>query len=90
MAGLVNGDGLLLDGRTLYVARNKDQVVSKVTLSADYASGQLVLNEPLTGLRFPATLTRIGNDLVVTQAQLDKLQGGTPETPFRLTRFPKF
>ena len=89
MGGLVNGDGLLLDGRSLYVARNKDQVVSKVSLSADYASGQLVREEPLAGLRFPATLTMIGGDLVVTQAQLDRL-GGTPETPFKLTRFKKF
>lgn len=89
LGGLKNGDGLLLDGRTLYVARNKDQVVSKVSLSADYGSGQLVKEEPLAGLRFPATLARIGNDLVVTQAQLDRM-GGTPETPFKLTRFAKF
>ncbi|MBZ9750443.1 superoxide dismutase, partial [Deinococcus sp. HMF7604] len=90
MGGLVNGDGILLDGRTLYVARNKDQVVSKVMLSADYTSGTLMTEEPLNGLRFPATLAAIGGDLVVTQAQLDKLQGGTPETPFKLTRFKKF
>ena len=89
MDGLVNGDGLLLDGRTLYVARNKDQVVAKVSLSADYGSGQLVAQEPLNGLRFPATLAKVGNDLVVTQAQLDRI-GGTPETPFKLTRFAKF
>ncbi|MDO4245985.1 MAG: superoxide dismutase, partial [Deinococcus sp.] len=89
LGGLQNGDGLLLDGRSLYVARNKDQVVSKVSLSADYGSGQLVKEEPLAGLRFPATLARIGNDLVVTQAQLDRM-GGTPETPFKLTRFAKF
>ncbi|WP_102126945.1 superoxide dismutase family protein [Deinococcus planocerae] len=90
MGGLMNGDGLLLDGRTLYVARNKDQVVSKVSLAADYGSGQLVAEEPLRGLRFPATLALVGGELVVTQAQLDKLMGGTPETPFRLTRFGKF
>lgn len=91
MGGLTNGDGLLLDGRTLYVARNRDQVVSKVALSADYSSGRLVAEEPLTGLRFPTTLTRVGDDLVVTQAQLDRLQGGLPpEVPFRLTRFRKF
>ncbi|MBZ9714692.1 superoxide dismutase family protein [Deinococcus multiflagellatus] len=90
MGGLVNGDGLLLDGRTLYVARNKDQVVSKVNLNADYTAGTLVAEEPVTGLRFPATLAAVGGDLVVTQSQLDKLQGGTPETPFKLTRFKKF
>jgi superoxide dismutase, Cu-Zn family len=90
MGGLMRGDGLLLDGQTLYVARNAEQVISKVSLSADFASGKLVTEEPLRGLRFPTTLTGIGGDLVTTQGQLDKLQGGTPETPFRLTRFKKF
>lgn len=91
MTGLMNGDGLLLDGRTLYVARNKDQVVSKVSLSADYGTGQLIMEEPLRGLRFPATLAMVGNDFVVTQAQLDRSMAGIPpETPFRLTRFGKF
>ncbi len=90
MDGLTHGDGLLLDGRTLYVARNADQVVSKVQLSADYASGQLMLEEPARGLRYPSTLVMIGGDLVSTQSQLDKLTGGTPETPFKLTRFKKF
>ena len=90
MGGLVHGDGLLLDGRTLYVARNADQVVSKVQLSADYASGQLMTEEPARGLRYPSTLIMIGGDLVSTQSQLDKLTGGTPETPFKLTRFKKF
>lgn len=90
MGGLERGDGLLLDGRTLYVSRNAMQVVSKVQLGADYGSGRIVAEEPLRGLRFPATLAAVGGDLVVTQSQLDKLQGGTPETPFRLTRFRKF
>ncbi|WP_369409275.1 SMP-30/gluconolactonase/LRE family protein, partial [Deinococcus arboris] len=90
MGGLNNGDGLLLDGRTLYVARNMDQVVSKVMLSADYTSGTLMVDEPLAGLRFPTTLAAMGTDAVVVQGQLDKLQGGTPETPFKLTRFKKF
>ncbi|GMA13871.1 superoxide dismutase [Deinococcus metallilatus] len=90
MGGLKNGDGILLDGHTLYVGRNKDQVVSKVSLSADYGSGTLVSEEPLMGLRYPTTLAMIGGDLVVPQSQLDKLMGGTPETPFKLTRFRKF
>lgn len=90
MGGLENGDGLLLEGRTLYVVRNKNQVVSKVALSAHYNSGRVTMEEPLAGLRFPTTLVSVGGDLVVTQGQLDKLQGGTPETPFKLTRFKKF
>ncbi|MDB5044975.1 MAG: superoxide dismutase [Deinococcus sp.] len=93
IGGLMRGDGILLDPanpRTLYVARNALGVVSKVALSTDSGTGTLVAEEPLQGLRFPATLTAIGTDLVVTQSQLDKLQGGTPETPFRLTRFNAF
>lgn len=90
MTGLTRGDGLLLDGRTLYVVRNAEQVITKVSLNADWTAGQVVAEEPLAGLRFPTTLAAIGGDLIVAQGQLDKLQGGTPETPFRLTRFRKF
>ncbi|WP_407572902.1 superoxide dismutase family protein [Deinococcus altitudinis] len=90
MGGLAHGDGLLLDGRTLYVARNADQLIAKVNLSADYGSGEVTLEEPAGGLRYPSTLVMIGGDLVSTQSQLDKLTGGTPETPFKLTRFKKF
>ncbi|AWN22543.1 superoxide dismutase [Deinococcus irradiatisoli] len=90
MGGLEHGDGLLLDGLTLYVARNADQVIAKVALSADYGRGQRMREEPVQGLRYPSTLTMIGSDLVSTQSQIDKLTGGTPETPFKLTRFGKF
>lgn len=90
MGGLTRGDGMLLDGRTLYVVRNAEQVIAKVTLNADYTSGTVTSEEPLTGLRFPTTLTAVGGDLVVAQGQLNKLQGGTPEAPFKLTRFKKF
>ncbi|MFC6618167.1 SMP-30/gluconolactonase/LRE family protein [Deinococcus radiophilus] len=89
MTGLDHADGLWLDGRTLYVARNTAQVVSRVELAADYASGTLVAEEPLGGLRFPTTLTAVGNDLVVVQGQLNR-RSGTPETPFKLTRFSRF
>ncbi|MDV6375502.1 superoxide dismutase family protein [Deinococcus arenicola] len=90
MGGLTNGDGLLLDGQTLYVSRNADGMISKVNLSADYGSGTLVREEPLAGLRFPTTLVKVGSDVVVAQGQLDKLKGGIPETPFKLTRFKTF
>ncbi|GGJ36441.1 superoxide dismutase family protein [Deinococcus roseus] len=90
MDGLNNGDGLVLTGQTLYVVRNKDGVVSKVMLAADFKSGTLQINEPLRGLRFPATAVLVGDDLVVTQAQLDKRQKGAPETPFQLTRVKRF
>ncbi|GHG08331.1 hypothetical protein GCM10017783_21120 [Deinococcus piscis] len=90
LTGLKNADGLVLRGQDLYVARNRDQVISRVRLNADWTSAQLAAEEPLAGLRFPATLTVVGSDLVVTQAQLDRREGGTPETPFRLTRFSAF
>lgn len=90
MGGLTAGDGLLLDGRTLYAVRNAEGLIVKVSLAADYGSGQIVREEPLGGLRFPTTLAAVGTDLVVVQGQLNKLQGGTPEVPFRLTRFARF
>ncbi len=90
MGGLKDGDGLLLDGHDLYVSRNREQVISRVRLSQDWSSGQIAAEKPLAGLRYPAGMAAVGNEVVVAQSQLDKQQDGRPETPFRLTRFSKF
>lgn len=39
---LVNGDGILLRGRTLYVVRNFDNVITQVRLDADFEEGRIV------------------------------------------------
>ena len=89
--GLMYGDGLLLDGQTLYVGQNRMNWVSKVMLSADGLSGQVLSHSAADGLHYPSTLAMLGSDLIAVSSQLDRTMSGTPpETPFKLSRFPKF
>ena len=68
-ATLVNGDGMLLQGRTLVVVRNRDNLVVAVELNRDGTSGQVV--EELTDPRFkvPTTVASFGNRLYLPNAQ---------------------
>ncbi len=41
-ASVPNGDGILLDGKTLYVAQNQLNVVAKIALASNLRSGRVV------------------------------------------------
>jgi hypothetical protein len=80
---LTNGDGILLAGRTLFVARNANHEVAVVSLAADLSSG--TLGEPITsaGFDFPTTLARHGNMWSVANARFAEVP--TPDTPYWIT-----
>lgn len=84
---LLHGDGLALDGHTLYVARNYENTLAVVTLSADYSSATITKNYTDTGLQFPTAVAKAKNSLLVVGAQLDKMQG-QPVLPFQIIRWP--
>ena len=68
---LRNGDGLELQGRRLYVARNRDGIVVRVDMSRDYGSGRVV--RALSGpFRFPTTIAGYGRRLLVVNSQFDR------------------
>ena len=66
---LTNGDGLLLDGRTLYVVRNVDNEIAVVRLSADYTSGAVVTRIKSTGFDVPTTIAALNGELYVVNAR---------------------
>lgn len=86
-ATVKNGDGILLDGQTLYVVRNQDVIIVPVTLSADFSTG--ILGTPFSddSLRYPTTIAQEGKRLLVVNAQFDKRgkPGVTPELPFTVS-----
>ncbi|WP_425145187.1 superoxide dismutase family protein [Deinococcus sp.] len=89
--GLMYGDGLLLDGNTLYVGQNKLNWVRKVELAAGAMSGKSDTVSSADGLKYPSTLALLGGDLIAVNSELDRTTSGTPpEVPFKLSRFPKF
>ena len=73
---LPNGDGLLLQGKTLYVVQNRLNQIAVIRLSSDFEEGTITdtITSPL--FRVPTTIARFGNDLYAVNARF-----GTPVTP---------
>ena len=83
-----SADGILLDGKTLYVAQNFRDKISVVELSPDYLSGAVVreITEPLASnasTKVPTTIAQFGNSLYVVTA------GFAPPAPDFVVRLPK-
>ena len=70
---LPNADGLLLDGKTIYVVQNMRNRIAVIELSPDYLSGQIVrfITEPFTSnasTKVPTTIAEFGNALYAVTA----------------------
>ena len=84
-ADLTNGDGILLDGQTLYVVRNQQELIVPVELSADFSSG--TAGEPFTdeSFMYPTTIAQSGDDLFAVNSQFNARETGNPELPFNVS-----
>lgn len=73
---MVNGDGLLLEGRTLYVVQNRSNTVA--VLKLDRGATRATVTELLTNPRFdvPTTVASFGHRLYLPNARF-----GTTPTP---------
>ncbi len=80
---LTNGDGLLREGRTLYVVQNRLNKVAVIRLAKDGGSGRLV--DTLTSPDFdvPTTIARSGGDLYLPNARFTTTP--TPDTEYWVT-----
>ena len=69
-ATVVNGDGILLHGRTLYVVQNRFNQIAVVTLNAGLSLG-VVASVPITDDDFdvPTTIGRVGSHLYAVNAK---------------------
>ena len=81
-------DGLVLNGRTLYVIRQPAAEIVTVQLAPDLSWGGVVKRTKAPGLLWPATGVLVGNELVVVNTQFNKRTTGDAETPFSLERVP--
>jgi sugar lactone lactonase YvrE len=84
---VTNGDGLLLDGRTLYVVQNRDNKVAVVRLDRQLESGtvQMFLTDP--DFDVPTTIDEFGKRLYAVNARFTTTP--TPTTPYWLAQFRK-
>jgi sugar lactone lactonase YvrE len=74
-ATVPGGDGLLLDGRTLYVVQGDSNQISVVALAPDLASGTIVGTITSPGFDVPTTIAEFGKRLYLVNARF-----GTPPT----------
>jgi sugar lactone lactonase YvrE len=84
---LVNGDGLLLSGSTLFVVQNRDNQVAVVQLNSTGTQG--AVTQILTDPRFdvPTTVAQFGNRLYLPNARFTTPQ--LPTTTFNAVAIPK-
>ena len=75
-ATVTNGDGILLQGRTLYVVRNQNNEIVVIRLSPDFTSGTIVDRITSPNFDVPTTIARHGNALYAVNARFT-----TPPTP---------
>lgn len=75
---LTGGDGLHLDGRTLYVVRNAAHSVVRLQMSADFSVGLSTGQVRDANLVYPTSLARRGSRLLVVDSQLDRQRKALP------------
>jgi hypothetical protein len=78
-----DGDGLYLDGRTLYILQNFSNKIAVVQLWGDLSGGEFIKNIPGEGepnpLKIATTIIGFGNSLYAINTNFyDWLLGGTP------------
>jgi sugar lactone lactonase YvrE len=82
-----NGDGILLDGRTLYVVQNRLNVIAKIALAPSLRSGRVVTRISNAQFDVPTTIAEQGSRLYAVNARFGTAP--TPSTEYWLTRVAK-
>lgn len=77
---LVNGDGLLLSGRTLYAVQNRDNSIAVIKLAPDGGSGKLVTRITHPKFDVPTTVAARGHQLYLPNARFTTTPG--PDTTY--------
>jgi Cu-Zn family superoxide dismutase len=85
-ATVTNGDGLVLQGHTLYVVRNQNALIVKVRMSGDFGSGRVISSTGDPSLHFPTTAAIAHGRMLVVNSQFDRrCPGCTPDLPFTVS-----
>jgi len=81
---VVNGDGILLRGRTLFVVQNQDNLVARIRLRHDLAAGRVVERVSDPDFDVPTTIASFRDNLYVVNARFTTPP--TPTTPYTVVR----
>lgn len=86
-ATLANGDGLLLEGRTLYVVQNRLNKVAVLKLNRSGTRGKLVRELTSPGLDVPTTVASFGRSLYLPNARFGT--ANPPTAQYWISRIAK-
>jgi sugar lactone lactonase YvrE len=87
-ADLTGADGLVLDGRTLYVVRQTAVEIATVQLSDDMTKGTIVSRFKDPSLAWPATAVKVGDRLLVVNTQFNARNDKKETLPFTVAAVP--
>lgn len=86
-ASVSSGDGIVLDGKTMYVVQNALNQVAVIELSSDLSSGDLVDTLTSDAFDVPTTTDTFGNSLYAVNARFGTTP--TPTTGYDLVRIDR-
>jgi sugar lactone lactonase YvrE len=81
-----NGDGILLEGRTLFVVQNQLNLIAVIRLDRKLTSGTVVDEIESSDFDVPTTIDRFGRRLYAVNARFGTPP--TPDTPYWITAVP--
>ncbi|WP_108723778.1 SMP-30/gluconolactonase/LRE family protein [Cellulomonas timonensis] len=86
----VSGDGLVLQGRTLYAVERQGDVgyIVKIDLSRGLAAGTVVSRTTDPSFNDPTTAALAGRSLLVVNSQFGERAAGVEPGPFTVSRVP--
>jgi sugar lactone lactonase YvrE len=84
-----NGDGILLDGKTLYVVQNRLNVIAKIALSPNLRSGQVLRRISSPDFDVPTTVAEFGSRLYAVNARFGTTPTPTPTTEYSVVQVTK-
>ena len=86
----VNGDGLYLSGRTLYIMQNFLDKIAVVQLSGDLSGGEFIKNIPTRPMSVATTIIGFGNSLYAINTDIfDRIFGNPAEVQSEVVRLRK-
>ena len=84
--GQINGDGMLLDGQTLYAVSGEE--ILPAELSEDFASAEIGEGFSYPSFASPTTIAKYDEQLLVVNSQFAARESGDPELPFTISDVP--
>lgn len=85
---LENGDGLLLDGRILYVVQNRLQILAVIRLNTDGTAGTVTQVELRKPFNVPTTVAKYSNGVAGDRLYLPNAKFGQTVTEFEALAIP--